>query len=123
MTWYGRNPGKSYVDSKETTLLGRYTALVEDLHTPYVRPQESGNRTDTRWVTFTDQRDVGVHVTGDATFDFSAHRFGITDLDEAAHDHELPRRDEIRVSLDHRHCGLGTGSCVPATLEECRLEP
>ncbi|WP_126664550.1 glycoside hydrolase family 2 TIM barrel-domain containing protein [Haloterrigena salifodinae] len=123
VAWYGRGPGESYVDSKEATLLGRYSRSVADLHTPYVRPQESGNRTDTRWVTFTDSSGIGLRVTGDALFDFGARRFDVNDLEEAAHDHELPEREGIRVSFDDRHCGLGTGSCGPATLEEYRIDP
>ncbi|WP_226482775.1 glycoside hydrolase family 2 TIM barrel-domain containing protein [Natrinema amylolyticum] len=123
VTWYGRGPGESYVDSKEAALLGRYSRSVADLQTPYVAPQESGNRTDTRWVTFTDQRGVGLFVTGETSFDFSAHPFSTADLDEAEHTHELPDRDGVWVSLDDDHCGLGTGSCGPSTLEEYRLEP
>ncbi|WP_408960263.1 glycoside hydrolase family 2 TIM barrel-domain containing protein [Natrinema sp. 74] len=123
VTWYGRGPGESYVDSTEAALLGRYSRPVTDLHTPYVRPQESGNRTDTRWVTFADSSGIGLFVTGETTFDFSARRFDIADLEAAAHDHELPEREGIRVSIDDRHCGIGTGSCGPATLEEYRIDP
>ncbi|MFC6825127.1 glycoside hydrolase family 2 TIM barrel-domain containing protein [Halopelagius fulvigenes] len=123
VTWYGRGPGESYVDSKEANLLGRYSRTVEELHTPYVAPQENGNRTDTRWVTFTDQRGIGVHVAGDGTFDFSAHRYSTDDLEAADHRHELPRRDDVWVSLDHAHCGLGSASCGPPTLPQYRLEP
>ncbi|EMA38018.1 glycoside hydrolase family 2 TIM barrel-domain containing protein [Halococcus hamelinensis] len=122
-TWYGRGPGESYVDSKEAALLGRYSRPVSELHTPYVRPQENGNRTDTRWVAFADRRGVGLRVIGNESFDFSAHHYDTTDLTAADHDHELPRREAVSVSLDHDHCGLGTGSCGPATLLEYRIEP
>lgn len=122
VTWYGRGPGESYVDSKEAALLGQYNRHVQELHTPYVRPQESGNRTDTRWVTFTDRSGLGMYVTGESHFDFSARHFSVQDLDDANHDHELPARNDVYVSLNHRHCGLGTGSCGPATLAEYRLE-
>ena len=122
-TWYGRGPGESYVDSKEAALLGRYSRPVSDLHTPYVRPQENGNRTDTRWVAFTDRRGVGLRVLGNDSFDFSAHHYDTTDLTAAEHDHELPDREAVSVSLDHDHCGLGTGSCGPATLPEYRVDP
>ncbi len=74
-------------------------------------------------MTFTDQRGIGLFVTGETPFDFGAHRFSTTDLDDADHDHELPNRDGVRVSLDDEHCGLGTGSCGPPTLEQYRIEP
>ncbi|MCU4743970.1 DUF4981 domain-containing protein [Halobacteria archaeon AArc-m2/3/4] len=123
VTWYGRGPGESYVDSKRSSLVGRYERDVTDLHTPYVRPQANGTRTDVRWATFTDDRGVGLQVSGDAPLDLTAHRYTTTDLEAAAHDHELPERDAISVSLDHAHCGLGTGSCGPATLEQYRVDP
>jgi beta-galactosidase/evolved beta-galactosidase subunit alpha len=122
VTWYGRGPGESYVDSKESSLLGRYERPVSDLHTPYVAPQANGNRTDTRWVRFGDGR-TGLAVTADAPFDFSAHHYTTADLEATAHDAELPRRDPVFVSVDHAHCGLGTGSCGPPTLEQYRLPP
>ena len=123
VSWYGRGPGESYADSKQAQLVGRYERDVTDLHTPYVRPQANGTRTDVRWATFTDGRGVGLHVTGDSSLDVTAHRYTTADLEAAEHDHELPERDEISVSLDHAHCGLGTGSCGPATLEQYRVDP
>jgi beta-galactosidase/evolved beta-galactosidase subunit alpha len=123
VTWYGRGPGESYADSKQSSLLGRYERDVTELHTPYVRPQANGTRTDVRWATFTDGRGVGLQVTGDSSLDLTAHRYTTDDLEAADHDHELPERDEISVSLDHAHCGLGTGSCGPATLEQHRIAP
>ncbi|WP_049917065.1 glycoside hydrolase family 2 TIM barrel-domain containing protein [Halogeometricum pallidum] len=121
--WYGRGPGESYADSKEAALLGRYAASVDDLHTPYVAPQENGNRTDTRWVTFADDGGVGLQVAGGESFDFSAHRYDTADLEAATHRNELPRRDAVHVTLNAAHCGLGSGSCGPATLERYRVEP
>jgi len=122
VTWYGRGPGESYVDSAESSLLGRYERSVADLHTPYVAPQANGNRTDTRWVRFGDGR-TGLELTADAPFDFTAHHYTTADLETTAHDAELPRRDPVFVSVDHAHCGLGTGSCGPPTLEQYRLPP
>jgi len=123
VSWYGRGPGESYADSKQAQLVGRYERDVTDLHTPYVRPQANGTRTDVRWATFTDDRGVGLLVTGDSELSVTAHRYTTEDIEAAEHDHELPERDEISVSLDHAHCGLGTGSCGPVTLDEYRVAP
>mgnify|MGYP000026501678 CR=1 FL=1 len=123
VSWYGRGPGESYVDSKQAQLIGQYEQDVTDLHTPYIRPQANGNRTDVRWATFTDDRGVGLHVTGDSLLDLTAHHYTTEDLEAADHVHELPDRDAVSVSLDYVHCGLGTGSCGPATLEQYRVDP
>ena len=119
--WFGRGPTESYPDSKQAALVGTYSAAVDDLHTPYVYPQENGNRTDVRWVTFANDRGVGLQATGDDYINFSAHPYRIADLEAADHPSDLPRRDEITVTLDHEHCGLGTGSCGPDTLPEYRV--
>jgi beta-galactosidase/evolved beta-galactosidase subunit alpha len=121
--WYGRGPGECYRDSKRANLLGRYRREVADLHTPYVRPQENGNRTDVRWVALTDGRGVGLRASGDGLADFGAHPYTIEDLETATHRNELPEREQITWTLDHAHTGLGSGSCGPATLPEYRVEP
>ncbi|ERH00262.1 MAG: beta-galactosidase/beta-glucuronidase [Haloquadratum sp. J07HQX50] len=123
MNWYGRGPGESYVDSKDASLIGRYSRNIQQLHTPYVRPQANGNRTDIRWATFTDGAGTGLHVTGDSFLNMTAHHYTKADLELADHDHELPERDTVSVAIDHAHCGLGTGSCGPVTLPQYCIEP
>ncbi|RBI59499.1 glycoside hydrolase family 2 [halophilic archaeon] len=122
-TWYGRGPGESYPDSKRANLVGRYERKVDELHTPYVNPQENGNRTDVRWVSFTDESGVGLYATSGERFNFGAHRYTIADLEEASHAHNLPERDEITVTLDAELCGIGSGSCGPDTLPQYRVPP
>ncbi len=119
--WYGRGPGESYPDSKQANRLGIYSCKVGDLYTPYVFPQENGNRTDVRWVAFADKRGRGLFAQGNPLLNFSAHRFTTKDLDEARHTCELPRRDEITVNLDYRQNGLGSASCGPRPLEKYLL--
>ncbi|MBI3921737.1 MAG: DUF4981 domain-containing protein, partial [Armatimonadetes bacterium] len=51
--WYGRGPGESYRDSKQAGRFGLWKATVDELYTPYVFPQENGNRTDISWVSLT----------------------------------------------------------------------
>jgi len=120
--WYGRGPGESYKDTKRAQLVGRYERPVEALHTPYVRPQENGNRTDTRWMALTDGGGIGLAAGGDV-LDFSAHRYTIADLEAADHRHELPTRETVTLTLDYDHCGQGSGSCGPPTLERYRVFP
>jgi beta-galactosidase/evolved beta-galactosidase subunit alpha len=45
----------------------------------------------------------------------------VADLDAALHRHELPRREEVTVTLDHLQCGLGSGSCGPLTFDPYRI--
>lgn len=120
-SWYGLGPGESYVDSLAAVKTGRWDAGLEALHTDYAMPQENGNRHDTRWMGLYDDRGTGLWVAGNENFGFGAHAYTIADLDAARHRHELPRRDEITVTLDHKQCGIGSGSCGPLTFEPYRV--
>jgi beta-galactosidase/evolved beta-galactosidase subunit alpha len=119
--WYGLGPGESYIDSRRGVRTGVYDAGLDDLHTPYAYPQENGNRFGTRWLHLRDDRGTGLWVMGGEPFGFGAHPYTVADLDAAKHIHELPRRDELTLTLDHRQCGLGSGSCGPLTFERYRV--
>jgi beta-galactosidase/evolved beta-galactosidase subunit alpha len=119
--WYGRGPGESYPDSKQAGRIGRYCATVEALHTPYVFPQENGNRTDVRWVSLMDRRGQGLLAAGMPLVNFSAHPYRDEDLDAADHTVELETRPEITLNLDYRQRPLGTQSCGPGPLTKYEL--
>ena len=121
VSWYGRGPGESYIDSKQANRIGRYDAMIDDLYTPYVYPQDNGNRTDVRWVALADFRGLGLLAVGSPTLNFSAHHFRTADLERARHTDELVRREEITLNLDYRHHGLGSASCGPGPWPEYEL--
>jgi beta-galactosidase/evolved beta-galactosidase subunit alpha len=121
VTWLGRGPGESYADSKQAARFGLWGASVNELFTPYVRPQENGNHTDTRWVGLRDVRGAGLTAIAEPVLDFSAHRFTTEDLDRAQHSYELTPRPTITLHLDYRQNGLGTGSCGPGVMPTYQL--
>ncbi len=123
VTWYGRGPGESYPDSKEANPFGVYTAEVDDLYTPYVYPQENGNRMDNKWVALADIAGIGLLAVGMPKLDFSAHRFTTEDLANAKHTCDLVPRENITLNLDYKHNGLGTASCGPKQLPQYQLHP
>jgi beta-galactosidase/evolved beta-galactosidase subunit alpha len=119
VNWFGRGPGEAYRDTKQAQRFGRWNAAVDALYTPYVFPQENGNRMDVKWVTLANTRGTGLQATGGAApLNFSAHWFTTMDLETARHTHELTRRDFITLSLDHQHNGIGSGSCGPSAWEQ-----
>ena len=110
--WYGRGPQENYVDRKSGAAIGRYAATPAELYHPYVRPQENGHRTDTRWVSFRDAAGIGLLAAGMRTFGWSALPYLMEDLDEGTtkigrHTFDLPDRDLIAVHLDYRQLGVG----------------
>ncbi|MBD3184985.1 DUF4981 domain-containing protein [Candidatus Poribacteria bacterium] len=121
VSWYGKGPGESYVDSKQANPIDIYSCKIDDLYTPYVYPQDNGNRTDVKWVSFTDIRGLGLLAVM-PDLNFSAHRFRTEDLEKAKHTCDLVKRDEITLNLDYKHHGLGSASCGPGVLPQYELK-
>ena len=112
VAWYGRGPHENYWDRRTGAALGIHTASVSELAHPYVRPQETGTRTDTRWVALTDGAGTGLIVTGLPTVSFSALPYTIEDLDAGErkagrHWADLVPREETTLTVDYRQQGVG----------------
>jgi len=123
VTWYGLGPGESYVDTCEAQRMGLWRNTVAGLTTPYVFPQENGNRMGTRWLTLTDARGRGLLVAASPEINFSAHHCTADDLDEATHTNEIPRREEVYLNLDQVQHGIGSASCGPTVFPPYVLRP
>lgn len=121
--WYGRGPGESYIDSKEANPFGIYNSTVDELYTPYVYPQDNGNRTDVKWVSFTDERGMGFVTIAEDNLNFSAHYYTTEDIEKAKHRTDLKKRDLITLNIDYKHHGLGSNSCGPVPLPQHSLKP
>ncbi|WP_150238044.1 glycoside hydrolase family 2 TIM barrel-domain containing protein [Nocardiopsis quinghaiensis] len=119
--WFGRGPGEAYRDVSQAARIGRFSTTVDGLQTPYLRPQENGNRMDARWLVLRAEDGRGLRVEGDPVFDFTARRWDTAALDAADHPHELVPGDRIHLHLDQAHHGIGTASCGPGTLPEHHL--
>ena len=107
MSWYGRGPNESYWDRKTGSAVGLYSGPVEEQFHPYVRPQETGNKTDVRWLALTDKNGAGLLAVGMPLLSASAWPFTMEDLEKATHTNELPRRETITVNLDYKQMGVG----------------
>ena len=111
--WFGLGPGEAYTDTTAAVRVGRYTATVDDLQTPYVVPQENGNRREVRHARLTDRHGSGLLVTGDPHVDLTVRRWTSEDLDAALHITDLAPRDRVYLNLDVAQHGIGSGSCGP----------
>jgi beta-galactosidase len=111
--WFGAGPGEAYVDSRQAARLGRFTATVDELQTPYVFPQENGNRSAVRWAEFRDRAGRGLRVTGWPTFELTARRWTTEALDAARHTIDLVPDNVVHLNIDAGHTGLGSASCGP----------
>lgn len=82
VSWYGRGPGEAYVDSMMANKIGVWTNNVEGLYTPYVWPQENGNRHQVKWVSLTDANGFGLLSVGEPEIDFSAHYYTTENIEK-----------------------------------------
>ncbi|MFJ4521192.1 glycoside hydrolase family 2 TIM barrel-domain containing protein [Streptomyces sp. NPDC088810] len=114
--WYGGGPGEAYPDTRMASTVGRWQSTVDDLQTPYVRPQENGARIDVRWAEL-----GGLRIEGDPAFHLTARRWTTEQLDAAAHRSDLVPGDTVWVHLDHGQHGIGSQSCGPAPLPQYHL--
>nr|WP_087974253.1 glycoside hydrolase family 2 TIM barrel-domain containing protein [Oceanobacillus rekensis] len=119
--WYGRGPGESYADSKQANRFGVWSKTVNELFTPYVVPQENGNRTDVTWASLTNNSGVGLFLAGD-DFNFSAHHYTTENLQEARHTYDLVKQDYIVLNMDHKQQGIGSASCGQGVMEKYQLK-
>ena len=122
--WHGKGPHENYVDRNAGAWVGRFTGTAESLFHRYGDPQEAGNRTGIREVSFTRPGGGGLHVaaTGEHLLAFSAYPVLSKDLEYARHPIDLPLRDVITINLDHRQMGLGgTNSWGALPLERYQL--
>lgn len=122
LTWFGRGPHENYVDRKAGAALGQFSSTVSDQYVPYIHPQEHGQKTDVRWFSLSNGANT-LHISGPGPFEFSVSHLTDQDLYYANHTSELQPRPQTFVAIDHRHRGLGTGSCGPQTLEKYCVPP
>ncbi|MDR0524413.1 MAG: DUF4981 domain-containing protein [Spirochaetaceae bacterium] len=127
ITWFGAGPGESYPDRKAAAFLGTWEDTPESLETPYLVPQENGNRSDVRRIVFQAGPGgprVSIHLA--APLNMSVSRYEPENVLQARHTIDL--QDTIRdgyftLNLDAAQRGVGTGTCGPDTLEKYRIRP
>jgi beta-galactosidase len=110
--WYGRGPMESYADRTTGARLGRWSLNAAAWAHPYVRPQETGNRTGVRWLALRDDEGWGLLVAGAPEVEVTAHPFAREDLDPGerkaqAHWGELRPRDAVFLNVDLTQRGVG----------------
>jgi len=119
--WFGKGPGEAYADTGLAARVGRFTGTVEAMQTPYVHPQENGNRRAVREVTLRDSIGRGLRIEGDPTFELTARPWTTEQLDAARHSTDLVAGAHVWLNLDLAQNGIGTASCGPGVLDTYQL--
>lgn len=110
--YYGRGPIENYSDRKDCMRIGVYTDDADNQYFPYIRPQESGTKSDIRWWKQTDATGLGLQVKSCTPFYASAIHFDTEELDdgddkEQRHSFDLKKSKYTNLFLDAAHMGVG----------------
>ncbi len=110
--YYGRGPIENYADRKSSQNIGIYRQTADEQVFSYIRPQESGTKSDMRWWKQTDAEGNGVMITSDKHFYASASQYSIDDLDEGMekdqrHTEQIEKCGHTNLLLDLEHYGVG----------------
>jgi len=112
--FYGRGPVENYQDRNYSAPVGIYTQTVKDQFYPYIRPQETGNKTDIRWFTITSKKGRGLRIEADSSLlSMSALHFYTDDLDDGdkkdqRHSGELKPHAQTQLNIDFKQMGVGS---------------
>ena len=121
LRWLGRGPHENYSDRKTSADVGLYESSVIDQYVPYIRPSENGYKTDTRWLTLTDDNGNGILVTGNPLFCFAALNNIHDDFESPGklsvyrkdaitantHTNDIKPRDLVNLNIDLGQMGVG----------------
>jgi len=121
LKWFGRGPQENYVDRKTSADVGLYESTVADQYTHYIRPQENGYKTDTRWLTLTNDNGNGLLISGDPLICFAALNNIHDDFESPGklstyrkdaktantHMNDVKPRDLVNLNVDLGQMGVG----------------
>ena len=117
VTYYGLGPEENYCDRNQGARLGLFNTTAKDNVTPYLLPQECGNRTGVRYAKVTDYRGVGLQFAGDK-FELSVLPYTPQEMESAAHHFELPNSNCTVVRIMKQQMGVAGDDSWGATPHE-----
>ena len=115
--YFGRN-GQSYADMKEHTQIEKVTCRVRDMTERNIKPQESGNRMDVRYIQFSDGKSA-VIFEAKSCFEVGVKPYSDADLIKMKHLKD-EKQTGTYVTIQAFQMGVGTGACGSKTRQEYR---
>jgi beta-galactosidase len=110
--YYGRGPFENYIDRHNASMIGIYNQTVDEQYYPYIRPQETGTKTDVRWWQQMNRGGTGLRFYSDTSISMSALHYAIESLDDGTEKHQrhgvlVPQVNYTNVCIDKVQMGLG----------------
>ncbi|MGC4235015.1 MAG: glycoside hydrolase family 2 TIM barrel-domain containing protein [Niabella sp.] len=126
VTYFGKGPLENYIDRNYGFDAGLYQSSLEAFMEPYVVPQENGNRTDVRWMSFQQPKGKsGLMIIADSLLSMSAWPYTEKNITEAKHTYKLKNEGFITLNIDLKQMGVGgndSWSEVAAPLEQYQVK-
>ncbi len=105
LSWYGRGPFETYPDRKTGAKIGIYNRSVDSFYTPYVQPEDYGNRTDTKELVLNRNSAPAMSFTSDKTFNFSLMSY--KNIDRAVYSFQFEKPEYNFLNIDYNITGVG----------------
>lgn len=111
--WYGRGPWESYEDRKTSAFVGYYKGSIDKQYHPYVRPQESGNKTQVRYAKILRKDGSGILIQSESNLlnvnvlPYSPQSLYPGEEKTQTHSAELEKDKYIHLDVDYQQLGLG----------------
>jgi len=124
-SWYGRGPHETYWDRKSSGKIGVYSGTIIEQFHRYSRPQETGNKTDLRWVSVSSKQiEITVSPADTNLLNGSVWPFDTSELDfvagkdggisasglvpvTAKHGADIQTGKLVQWNIDHLQMGVG----------------
>jgi beta-galactosidase len=120
LSYFGRGPWENYQDRNTSAFVDLYTSKVADQYVPYIRPQENGYKTDTRWFALSNKNNIGLLFVSeeDQNLGFSALHMENEDFDSAdgldyttskklKHTIDIKEKNLVQLNIDLGQRGVG----------------
>lgn len=120
--YYGMGPDENYLDMNRHTKMGMYKTTVQEMHFPYIRPQDCGNRTNVKTAYVHDMLGRGMVFFSEDKFEFSASKYTEEEISLAKHQWDLNEGEETYVRIDYKVTGVGSGGLKQITADEYMLK-
>jgi beta-galactosidase len=111
LEWYGRGPHESYADRKTGAPIALWRGRIAEQNHDYMRPQETGNKVDVRWMELTRPGGPGLRIDGRAALSMNVLAFPYADLSRrepgTRRSSDIVPHDEVSLLIDAAQVGVG----------------
>ena len=121
-SYYGKGPYENYSDRNKASEVDEFTIDTDKLFFNYIRPQETGNHTETRWMNlYSNNKKEGFKFTGSPIFEFSVWQYSLENIEQANHPYDLEKQGFYTVNIGLKQRNLGCTLSEP--LEKYLIKP